>query len=306
MAMWYKTRRVVSRTCFHPSFTSLAGFFFAASSRAQLLTFTPTLVQHLKMRFSLAAAALPVIASVVSAADILVQVGAGGKLAFSPSNITAAEGDVISFQFQGKNHSVTQSSFASPCSIQTTPAQGIDSGFQPVAPDATQLPQWSFTVTNASAPLWFFCAQTNPANHCNAGMVFAVNAKPDGEKSFAAWQALAMNGAAAAAASSVVDGATSAIAGAADTATSAIGGAIGDAGSAIGGAAGAATSAIGGAAGAAATDVANGLTAAAGQITGVFGSDAPTQSDAPSAGFAVSAKPVHFLVAFGLAAGLLL
>jgi len=80
------------------------------------------------MRFSLAAAALVPVMS-ASAANILVQVGAGGKLAFSPSNITAQVGDVIAFQFQAKNHSVTQSTFPSPCQIQTTPAQGIDSGF---------------------------------------------------------------------------------------------------------------------------------------------------------------------------------
>lgn len=56
--------------------------------------------------------------------------------------------------------SVTQSTFANPCGIQTTPAQGIDSGFQFVAPNATDLPQWSFTIDNDTTPLWFFCAQT--------------------------------------------------------------------------------------------------------------------------------------------------
>ena len=42
----------------------------------------------------------------------------------------------------------------------TTPVQGVDSGFMPVAAGATSLPQWTITVQNASAPLWFFCAQT--------------------------------------------------------------------------------------------------------------------------------------------------
>jgi len=275
------------------------------------------------MRFSLvAAASLPLLAS---AADILVQVGAGGKLAFSPPNVTANEGDTISFQFQGKNHSVTQSTFANPCAIQTTPAQGIDSGFQLVAPDATQLPQWSFTVSNASAPLWFFCAQTNPANHCKAGMVFSVNAKPDGEKSFAAYQALAMNGAAAppapptptgtdgAASGSGTDGAASAIASGASAIASGAGGAVDQATSAIGGAVGGAvdgaTSVAGGAINAAtsvAGDAINGLTAAAGQVTNIFGGANPQASgNSTGAGFAVSASPVHFLAAFGLAAILL-
>lgn len=263
------------------------------------------------MRFSLvAAASLPLLAS---AADILVQVGAGGKLAFSPTNVTANEGDTISFQFQGKNHSVTQSTFANPCAIQTTPAQGIDSGFQFVAPDATQLPQWSFTVSNASAPLWFFCAQTNPANHCKAGMVFSVNAKPDGEKSFAAYQALAMNGAAAPPTPTATDAGASAIASGASAIASGAGGAIDQATSAIAGAVGGAvdgaTSVAGGAVNAAtsvAGDAINGLTAAAGQITGIFGGSNPQPSgNSTGAGFAVSASPVHFLAAFGLAAILL-
>ncbi|KAJ7685430.1 Cupredoxin, partial [Mycena polygramma] len=182
------------------------------------------------MRFSLAVAAaiLPVLS--VSAADILVLVGADNKLVFSPSNITAAAGDTIAFQFQNKNHSVTQSTFADPCAIQTTPAQGIDSGFQFVAANATQLPQWSFTVDNASTPLWFFCAQTT---HCEAGMVFSVNAVESGPKNFAAYQAAAMAGNAAA-------GAGSAIASGAAAATSAAGSDIAAATSAAAGAAGAA------------------------------------------------------------------
>ncbi|KZT26567.1 hypothetical protein NEOLEDRAFT_1132091, partial [Neolentinus lepideus HHB14362 ss-1] len=68
-------------------------------------------------------------------------------------------GDTLSFQFQSKNHTVTQSTFADPCEQMTTPTVGIDSGFVPVAADATTFPVWSFTMTNASAPLWFYCKQ---------------------------------------------------------------------------------------------------------------------------------------------------
>ncbi|KAJ7932861.1 Cupredoxin, partial [Mycena leptocephala] len=143
------------------------------------------------MRFSLALSALAPILSVY-ADNILVMVGANNQLAFSPPNVTANVGDVISFQFQSKNHSVTQSTFGSPCTTQTTPKQGIDSGFQFVgAPGAAMLPQFSFNVTDLN-PLWFYCAQTNPASHCSAGMVFSVNADPSSPKSFAAFQALAM------------------------------------------------------------------------------------------------------------------
>lgn len=95
-------------------------------------------------------------------------------------SLAAAVGDVVTFTLYvtfftychtrsrtespyasvAKNHSVTQSSFANPCVTLTTPTAGIDSGFLPVnVTTATSFPQWSFTVQNASAPLWFYCAQ---------------------------------------------------------------------------------------------------------------------------------------------------
>ncbi|KAJ6478983.1 hypothetical protein C8R45DRAFT_872887 [Mycena sanguinolenta] len=132
--------------------------------------------------------AVAVLAPALSAyaANILVLVGPNDQLTFSPSNITANVGDTVSFQFESKNHSVTQSSFASPC---TPLAGGIDSGFQFVAADATALPQFSFTVNNASTPLFFFSKQNVPVNECQKGMVFSVNQNPDSAKSFAAFQA---------------------------------------------------------------------------------------------------------------------
>ncbi|KAF5373840.1 hypothetical protein D9758_000739 [Tetrapyrgos nigripes] len=114
------------------------------------------------MRFSLAVASALVAG--VYAADHVVTVGESG-LAFNPTSVTAAQGDNVVFQFRNKNHSVTQSTFASPCV-----ASGIDSGFQMTPPNSTTFATWSFTVDNASTPLWFFCRQTVPANHCNAGM----------------------------------------------------------------------------------------------------------------------------------------
>ncbi|KAJ7069583.1 hypothetical protein C8F01DRAFT_1326616 [Mycena amicta] len=157
------------------------------------------------MRFSTLATAASLV-SIAAAADILVKVGDNQTLTFNPSSVTAAVGDVISFQFLSKNHSVTQSTFANPCAIQTTPTQGIDSGFQFVAANATSVPEWSFTVNNATAPIWFFCAQTNPVVHCNKGMVFAVNAPATG-KTFDAFQAAALGGGASSAAGSSTGGA---------------------------------------------------------------------------------------------------
>jgi hypothetical protein len=248
------------------------------------------------MRFSLAVAALAPVLS-ASAADILVLVGAAGSLTFSPSNVTAAVGDTISFQFQAKNHSVTQSTFANPCQIQTTPAQGIDSGFQFVANTSTTLPQWSFTVDNTSAPLWFFCAQTNPVSHCEAGMVFSVNANPNSAKSFAVYQQAAMGNAPA-------------IESAAAAGASAAGGAVGAATSAAAGAVGAATSAAAGA-GAAATDAANAIgSAAAGAGAALTGAGASPSGSANStapgnAGFRVSGSTFSLVAAVGLTVMLL-
>jgi len=130
-------------------------------------------------------------AFVASAADIQVLVGDSG-LAFTPSSVTAASGDKINFAFRAKNHSVTQSTFANPCALMTTPKTGVDSGFQSVDAGATQFPQWTITIDDPTTPLWFFCAQTVPLNHCQSGMVFAVNAPPD--KTFDAYQAKAKVG----------------------------------------------------------------------------------------------------------------
>jgi len=143
------------------------------------------------MRFSVAAAA------VLSAAAASVQaqnsttwnviVGMNETLTYTPSFLeNVAAGDTVSFQFVSKNHSVTQSSFADPCT-----ANGVSSGFQDVADvNATSFPTWSITVENATSPLWFFCAQTtNTTTHCQDGMVFAIN--PTASKSFTAFQAAA-------------------------------------------------------------------------------------------------------------------
>ncbi|KAF9484649.1 hypothetical protein BDN70DRAFT_797210 [Pholiota conissans] len=128
------------------------------------------------MHFSLVAAAATLLsAASVQAADHLIKVGANAQLVFDPSSITAVAGDTVSFQFQGKNHSVTQSTFPAPC---TKMANGIDSGFMSVPSGSTQLPQWTLNITDATTPLWFFCAQLNPVDHCSMGMVFAVNAPP--------------------------------------------------------------------------------------------------------------------------------
>ncbi|KAL5490165.1 hypothetical protein ACEPAI_4998 [Sanghuangporus weigelae] len=182
---------------------------------------SPALVRDIptKMMFFALASALAAISAVSAQTTITVQVGANGGLTYEPSSVNASQGDTIAFQFLAKNHTVTQSTFANPCT-----ASGVDSGFFPVTANATEVPQWSFTVNNASAPLWFFCAQTG---HCERGMVFAVN--PTAERTFEAFQAAAMSTASnTSATGSATGGATASASGSgADaTATTATSGAL--------------------------------------------------------------------------------
>ncbi|TFK88781.1 Cupredoxin [Polyporus arcularius HHB13444] len=118
-----------------------------------------------------------------STASHVVTVGANGALAFSPDNLTAKIGDTVTFSFSSKNHTVTQSSFANPCTpLGESSANGLvgfDSGFMPVAADASDLPEFTITV-NDTAPIWVYCKQTNPSSHCKQGMVLAINAPATG------------------------------------------------------------------------------------------------------------------------------
>lgn len=119
----------------------------------------------------------------VNAANIVVDVGSAGALAFSNNSITAAVGDTVSFLYQSGNHSVTQSTFANPC---TRKSGGFGSGFHSSA-SATQ-----FTITvNDTQPIWYYCGQTSPLIHCHLGMVGAINAATTGNATFAAFQSAA-------------------------------------------------------------------------------------------------------------------
>jgi len=134
--------------------------------------------------FAAAAAALTSFSLAAAQQRILVTVGANNGLTYEPSSATGKVGDVLAFQFQSKNHTVTQSTFDQPCTFKTG---GADSGFLAVPAGATQFSEWSFTIVNDTAPMWFYCAQ---GQHCKAGMVFALN--PSAERTFDAFKATAM------------------------------------------------------------------------------------------------------------------
>jgi len=135
------------------------------------------------MRFSLfvlLAAVAPACAK-----TIVVKVGqdANNRVAnvFTPNAVKAAVGDVVRFEFRGGNHTVTQSSFAEPCTQQfntVTKRKGVDSGFIP-ANNATRIGTFSIQVKQETSPIWMFC---NRKPHCNNGMVFSINAPTDPTK----------------------------------------------------------------------------------------------------------------------------
>jgi len=109
-----------------------------------------------------------------------VMVGQNMSLTYNPPNITANTGDIVTFVFTSKNHTVTQSTFAAPCTQLTntsvTPnVVGISSGYVSAPANVTEFPTWSFSLTDTK-PLWFFCLQ---GNHCQQGMVFSINATPE-------------------------------------------------------------------------------------------------------------------------------
>ncbi|TRM62550.1 hypothetical protein BD626DRAFT_50837 [Schizophyllum amplum] len=237
------------------------------------------------MYFATLAASVLASASLAAAANFSVLVGANG-LTFEPNNITGAvAGDTVEFLFYPKNHTVTQSTFAAPCSPMSSPAAGVDSGFLPVQADATERPAWSFTIQDASAPLWFYCAQ---GQHCVEGMVFAVN--PTEEKSMDMFVAAAKASGDAAAA----EGASSAAGGASPAAAGAS--------SAAGGAAGSSTvpptaTAVGGAASAASAS-----TSSSAQAVGAAAAESVQENGARQ----VLARAATPLLAVGLLAGLIL
>jgi len=125
----------------------------------------------------------------VQAQNTTVQVAVGGPFesatfyTFTPNNFTASNGTVISFMFTNEgNHSITQSSLASPCE----PLEGgFDSGWVFIPATVSTPVVWNLTVTDDSKPLWFFCKQTLPVPHCPAGMFGGINANSSIMSTFA-------------------------------------------------------------------------------------------------------------------------
>ncbi|KAF9524559.1 Cupredoxin [Crepidotus variabilis] len=123
--------------------------------------------------------------------DHKITVGDNGKFVYSPANISASIGDTVTFEFKPKNHTVTQSSFLTPCTKlkDASGNPGFASGFKPVGASDTTFPTFQIKI-NDTAPIWGYCGQPG---HCQAGMVFSINAVESGPNNFAAFQQLAIN-----------------------------------------------------------------------------------------------------------------
>jgi plastocyanin len=129
--------------------------------------------------------------AISSSTDHWVTVGANSQLSFNPTNITANVGDTVTFEIRPKNHTVTASSFAAPCTplseTNTSASEIFDSGFMAVS--TGNFPTYTIQV-NTTEPLWIFSAQPG---ECAQGMVFAVNAPNDDYAVFES-KAMATNG----------------------------------------------------------------------------------------------------------------
>ncbi|QSZ32083.1 hypothetical protein DSL72_001652 [Monilinia vaccinii-corymbosi] len=118
------------------------------------------------------------------AATHTVTVGGASGLVYTPETVSAAVGDMVVFNFESQNHSLTQSTFATPCEKLAT---GMDTGFLPnVNNTITPAPAMAIQLLT-DGPQWFYCRQTH---HCGLGMVFSIN--PTAEKTQAMFKAMAV------------------------------------------------------------------------------------------------------------------
>jgi len=111
-----------------------------------------------------------------TANQININVAFNEQFVFNPANVSAPVGATVSFYFpnNGVTHSVTQSSFAAPCTyLAANTTANTTGGF-----DSGLVENVVFTINiTDTQPIWFHCKQVT---HCGMGMVGSINAPATG------------------------------------------------------------------------------------------------------------------------------
>ena len=108
---------------------------------------------------------------------VTVGLGNGKTLRFDPAYLPyVAPGSKIHFDFRAVNHTLTESSFANPCTKLVSDSI-IYTGFTNFNPmDIPGLKSFDLEVTGSESR-YFYCKQgvKTPKSHCGKGMVFGLN-----------------------------------------------------------------------------------------------------------------------------------
>ncbi|TDL20054.1 hypothetical protein BD410DRAFT_791434 [Rickenella mellea] len=143
-----------------------------------------------------------IFAIAVMAKDIVITVGLNAiasdpSKTFTPQRVEGKIGDNVIFNFTSGNHSVTQSTFGSPCipaHITNSSINGFDSGLRPTN-NGTAITTLSVPITpdNVGAPLWFYDASIGA---CGEGAVGVINSDESGNETLAGFErnAIRLNG----------------------------------------------------------------------------------------------------------------
>ncbi|KAJ3535035.1 hypothetical protein NMY22_g6666 [Coprinellus aureogranulatus] len=115
------------------------------------------------------------------AANFTVAVGKDRVLTIEPNFVRAEVGDQIFFDMYYGGHTITASSFEAPCT-RSQSGNGFVGQYGSVdslpGPSHQVETRYIMDVTSAD-PAWYFCAQTCGSNHCQEGMLFALNPPDD-------------------------------------------------------------------------------------------------------------------------------
>lgn len=161
--------------------TSYVGPSVPPVTQTSTITFSSTVSASQTLYYPPAAATHTVIVGGKDAAGAPI-------LKFDPEVVFAAIGDSVVYDFRANNHSLTESTFEIPCEAKQ--AGGFKSGF--LDNEADVAGEQLFTVyVEDELPHWAYCGQKQPVNHCQKGMVHAINPPLTGDRTFEAFKDIA-------------------------------------------------------------------------------------------------------------------